>query len=55
MKCHNSKVRSRCSSSSSGSQKLIAEGELEKKMRRITPNKDLFDLLIDEAELPDEQ
>ena len=49
MLCQNLKMRSKGSSSSSGSLKLIPDAELELHIKRHTPNKDLFDLLIDEA------
>lgn len=42
-------MRSKGSSSSSGSLKLIPDAELELNIRRHAPCKDLFDLLIDEA------
>jgi hypothetical protein len=40
-------MRSKGSSSSSGSLKLLPDTELEVKIRRHAPSKDLFDLLID--------
>lgn len=49
MLCQNLKMRSKGSSSSSGSLKLMPDAELEQNIRRHTPSKDLFDLLIDEA------
>ena len=54
MLCQNLKMRSKGSSSSSGSLKLIPDTELELHIKRRTPNKDLFDLLIDEAQIPEE-
>ena len=46
MNIQNLKIKSKNSSSSSGSLKLINENEIEKKAFRMNTNKDLFDLLV---------
>jgi hypothetical protein len=48
MNIQNLKIRSKNSSSSSGSLKLITENEIEKSECRLHPRKDLFELLIEE-------
>ena len=49
MNIQNLKIRSKNSSSSSGSLKLITEPEIERKAYKLHPCKDLFEQLIDES------
>lgn len=49
MNIQNLKMRSRCSSSSSGSLKLIPELEIERYQRKMALTKDLFDQLVEES------
>ncbi len=49
MNRQNLKNKSRNSSESSGSLKLMPEHDIEKYRLKISPSKDLFDLLLDES------
>lgn len=52
MNYQNSKMRSKCSSSSSGSLKLVHEHEIQKYELCLSHKRDLFDQLIDECQQP---